>query len=68
MASGHSTAQPAIVRTNKLATILSTASTSLIDRFSDILDIAGPNNKDKYVTAAETYQIDVHAATIVRFL
>jgi len=38
----------------------------LIERFSDILEVAAPNNKDKYITAAETYQIDVHTAAMVR--
>jgi hypothetical protein len=54
-----------VVRTNKLASSVSTASTAIIDRFSEILDIAAPNNKDKYITAAETYQIDIHASAMV---
>jgi hypothetical protein len=65
MAAPQSTAQPTAARTAKLSAIVSNASTVLIDRFTDILDIAGPNSKDKYLTAAEAYQIDVHAAAMV---
>jgi len=65
MTSAQSTSQPTAVRTTKLASTVSTSSTVLIDRFTDILEIAAPNNKDKYITAAETYQIDVHASAMV---
>jgi len=65
MASSQGQSQPTAVRTTKLISTVASASNALIDRFSDILDIAGPNNKDKFVTAAETYQIDVHAAAMV---
>jgi len=66
MATAQSTAQqPTVVRTAKLASTVSSASTVFIDRFSDILEIAAPGNKDKYITAAETYQIDVHASAMV---
>ena len=68
MATAHSTSQPSIARTTKLASAVSTSSTVLIDRFNDILEVAAPNNKDKYITAAETYQIDVHAAAMVHAL
>jgi len=66
MTSNPSTAQQSVVRTTKLASTVANASTVLIDRFSDILEIAAPKNKDKYITAAETYQIDVHTAAMVR--
>jgi hypothetical protein len=66
MATTQSTSQPSIVRTTKLASAVSTSSTVLVERFGDILEIAALNNKDKYITAAETYQIDVHAAAMVR--
>jgi hypothetical protein len=65
MAAPQATTQSTLVRTAKLASTVSNASTTLIDRFTDILDIAGPGSKDKYLTAAETYQIDVHAAAMV---
>jgi hypothetical protein len=65
MASTQSASQPTAVRTTKLASTVSSSSNVLIDRFTDILEIAAPNNKDKYITAAETYQIDVHAAAMV---
>lgn len=63
--SAQSTSQPTAVRTTKLASTVSASSTVLIERFTDILEIAAPNNKDKYITAAETYQIDVHASAMV---
>jgi hypothetical protein len=65
MASAQTTSQPTAVRTTKLASTVSTSSSVLIDRFTDILEVAAPNNKDKYITAAETYQIDVHASAMV---
>lgn len=65
MASTQSTSQPTAVRTTKLASTVSSSSNILIDRFTDILEVAAPNNKDKYITAAETYQIDVHASAMV---
>jgi hypothetical protein len=65
MATAQSTSQPSIARTTKLASAVSASSTVLIERFTDILEVAAPNNKDKYITAAETYQIDVHAAAMV---
>lgn len=65
MATAQSTSQPSIARTTKLASAVSTSSTVLVERFSDILEVAAPNNKDKYIAAAETYQIDVHAAAMV---
>jgi hypothetical protein len=65
MASTQTTSQPTAVRTTKLASTVSTSSSILIDRFTDILEVAAPNNKDKYITAAETYQIDVHASAMV---
>jgi len=65
MATSQTTVQPSVVRTDKLVSTVSTASTTLVDRFSDILEIASLGNKDKYITAAETYQIDVHAAAMV---
>jgi hypothetical protein len=65
MATAQSTSQPSIARTTKLASVVSTSSTVLIERFTDILEVAAPNNKDKYITAAETYQIDVHTAAMV---
>jgi len=68
MATTQSTSQPSIIRTTKLASAVSTSATVLVERFGDILEIAAPNNKDKYITAAETYQIDVHAAAMVRRL
>jgi hypothetical protein len=61
----QSTSPSSVVRTTRLASIVATSSSVLIDRFSDILEIAAPNNKDKYITAAETYQIDVHASAMV---
>ena len=65
MTSTQSTSQPTAARTTKLALTVSTSSTVLIDRFTDILEVAAPNNKDKYITAAETYQIDVHTSAMV---
>jgi hypothetical protein len=65
MASSQGQPPPTAVRTTKLISTVASASNALIDRFSDILEIAGPNKKDKYLTAAETYQIDVHAAAMV---
>jgi hypothetical protein len=65
MATSQTTAQASAVRTTQLASTVSNASTVLIDRFSDILEIAALGNKDKYITAAEAYQIDVHAAAMV---
>jgi len=58
--------QPTVVRTTKLAKTVAEASQTLIDRFTDILEIAGHGSKDKYITAAETYQIDIHATAMVR--
>jgi Surfeit locus protein 5 subunit 22 of Mediator complex len=66
MASAQSTSQPTVVRSAKLASQVSVSANVLLDRFSDILEVAATNNKDKYITAAETYQIDVHASAIVR--
>ena len=66
MTSAQSTSQPTILRSAKLATQVSISANTLLDRFSDILEVASTNNKDKYITAAETYQIDVHASAIVR--
>ena len=65
MASAQPPLQPTAVRTTKLTSTVSTSSNVLIERFTDILEIAAPNNKDKYITAAETYQIDVHASAMV---
>jgi hypothetical protein len=65
MASTQATSHSTVVRTTKLASTVSSSSAALIDRFSDIIEIAAPNNKDKYITAAETYQIDVHASAMV---
>jgi len=65
MASTQGQPQSTAVRTTKLIATVGSASNALIERFSEILDIAGPNNKDKFITAAETYQIDVHAAAMV---
>ena len=67
MASGQQAAAPQspIIRTTKLSSIVSSSATTLVDRFTDILDIVSSGNKDKYVTAAETYQIDVHTSAMV---
>ena len=67
MASTQGTSHSTVVRTTKLASTVSSSSTALIDRFADIIEIAAPNNKDKYITAAETYQIDVHASAMVSY-
>jgi hypothetical protein len=66
MAAPPSTTQPTVLRTAKMASTVSNSSTVLIDRFTDILDIAAPASKDKYLTAAETYQIDIHTAAMVQ--
>jgi hypothetical protein len=66
MAAPQSTSQPTFLRTTKLTATVSNSATVLVDRFSDILEIAGPGNKDKYITAAETYQLDVHASAMVQ--
>jgi hypothetical protein len=65
MAALPATSQPAFLRTSKLAATVSNSATVLVERFSDVLEIAGPGNKDKYITAAETYQLDVHASAMV---
>jgi len=64
-AMAQSTPPASVLRTTKLASTVATSSSVLIDRFSDILEIAAPKDKDKYITSAETYQIDVHASAMV---
>jgi hypothetical protein len=65
MAAPPATSQPTFLRTSKLVATVSNSATVLIERFGDVLEIAGPGNKDKYITAAEAYQLDVHASAMV---
>ncbi|KAK9457050.1 surfeit locus protein 5 subunit 22 of mediator complex-domain-containing protein [Dipodascopsis uninucleata] len=42
------------------------ATNIIISEFSDIIELAPISGKDRVTTAAETYQIECHATSIVR--
>ncbi|KTW29222.1 hypothetical protein T552_01178 [Pneumocystis carinii B80] len=54
------------VRTTGLIKQIDEASYTLLSRFCQIIDIVGNDAKDQCTVASESYQIETHAASMIR--
>lgn len=57
---------PLVVRTTELIQQIDEASSTLLSRFCQIIEVVSNEAKDRCTVASESYQIETHAASMIR--